>query len=170
MVGWHLQLKGHEFEKALGDGEGQGGLACCGPWGCKEFRHDLATEQPTSTLCTPCSNCICSLFPSSGCSSHATCCCSSNIPAHSHLRSFAADISPWNPLSLIFTRSCPLSIQMLLSDTLFVLLALNNLPRMASLLSFLSPTHPVYSPAIIIARYMTYCFVLCLLSVSPSSH
>ena len=170
MVGWHLQLKGHEFEKALGDGEGQGGLACCGPWGCKEFRHDLATEQPTSTLCTPCSNCICFLFPSSGCSSHATCCCSSNIPAHSHLRSFAADISPWNPLSLIFTRSCPLSIQILLSDTLFVLLALNNLPRMASLLSFLSPTHPVYSPAIIIARYMTYCFVLCLLSVSPSSH
>ena len=24
------------FEPALGDGEGQGGLACCGPWGCKE--------------------------------------------------------------------------------------------------------------------------------------
>ena len=46
MVGWHHWLKGHEFEKALGDGEGQGGLTCCGPWGCKEFRHNLATEQP----------------------------------------------------------------------------------------------------------------------------
>ena len=28
MVGWHDQLNGHEFEQALGDGEGQGGLAC----------------------------------------------------------------------------------------------------------------------------------------------
>ena len=29
MVGWHHQLNGHEFEQALGDGEGQGSLACC---------------------------------------------------------------------------------------------------------------------------------------------
>ena len=35
MFGWHHQLKGHEFEKALGDGEGQGSLACCSPWGHK---------------------------------------------------------------------------------------------------------------------------------------
>ena len=35
-VGWHHRLKGHEFEQALGDGEGQGSLACCSPWGCKE--------------------------------------------------------------------------------------------------------------------------------------
>ena len=35
-VGWHHRLNGHEFEQALGDGEGQGGLACCSPWGCKE--------------------------------------------------------------------------------------------------------------------------------------
>ena len=26
----------HEFEQALGVGDGQGGLACCSPWGCKE--------------------------------------------------------------------------------------------------------------------------------------
>ena len=32
MVGWHHQPNGHEFEQALGDGEGQGGLACCSPW------------------------------------------------------------------------------------------------------------------------------------------
>ena len=35
-VGWHLQLNGHQFEQALGDGEGQGSLACCSPWGCRE--------------------------------------------------------------------------------------------------------------------------------------
>ena len=36
MVGWHHQLNGHEFEQALGNGEGQGSLACCSPWGRKE--------------------------------------------------------------------------------------------------------------------------------------
>ena len=36
MVGWHHQLDGHEFEQTLGDGEGQGNLACCNPWGQKE--------------------------------------------------------------------------------------------------------------------------------------
>ena len=36
MVGWHHRLSGHEFEQAPGVGDGQGGLACCSPWGCKE--------------------------------------------------------------------------------------------------------------------------------------
>ena len=36
MVGWHHQLNGHEFQQAPGDGEGQGGLACCSPRGRKE--------------------------------------------------------------------------------------------------------------------------------------
>ena len=31
MVGWHHWLHGHEFEQALGVGDGQGGLACCSP-------------------------------------------------------------------------------------------------------------------------------------------
>ena len=35
MVGWHHRFNGHEFESALGVGDGQGSLACCGPWGCK---------------------------------------------------------------------------------------------------------------------------------------
>ena len=35
-VGWYHQLNGHECEQALGDGEGQGSLACCSPRGCKE--------------------------------------------------------------------------------------------------------------------------------------
>ena len=37
MVGWHHLLDGHELEQALGDGEGQGGLACCSPWGGTEL-------------------------------------------------------------------------------------------------------------------------------------
>ena len=36
MVVWHHRLNGHEFEKALGDDEGQGSLVCCSPWGHKE--------------------------------------------------------------------------------------------------------------------------------------
>ena len=38
MVGWHHRLDGHEFEQALGAGDGQGGLACCSPWGHKELK------------------------------------------------------------------------------------------------------------------------------------
>ena len=36
MVGWHHRLDGHEFEQAVGVGDGQGGLVCCSPWGRKE--------------------------------------------------------------------------------------------------------------------------------------
>ena len=36
MVGWHHQLEGHELEQTSGAGVGQGGLACCSPWGRKE--------------------------------------------------------------------------------------------------------------------------------------
>ena len=48
MVAWHHQLDGHEFEQALGDGDGQGSLECCSPWGHKE--SDM-TEQLNNT-CT----------------------------------------------------------------------------------------------------------------------
>ena len=37
MIGWHHRLNGHEFEQTLGDGDGQGSLACCSPWGPKEL-------------------------------------------------------------------------------------------------------------------------------------
>ena len=36
MAGWHHQLNGHKFEQTLGDGDGQGRLACCSPWGREE--------------------------------------------------------------------------------------------------------------------------------------
>ena len=42
MVGWHHRLNGHEFKQTLGDGEGQGSLGCCSPWGRKELD---TTEQ-----------------------------------------------------------------------------------------------------------------------------
>ena len=41
MVGWHHRFKGHEFEQAPGDGEGQGSLAYCSPWG-----HKVSEQQP----------------------------------------------------------------------------------------------------------------------------
>ena len=37
MVGWHQQLNGHESLQALGDGKGQGSLACYSPWGRKKL-------------------------------------------------------------------------------------------------------------------------------------
>ena len=46
MVGWHHKLERHEFEQTSGDGEGQGSLACCSPWGHKE--SDM-TEQIVSS-------------------------------------------------------------------------------------------------------------------------
>ena len=36
MVGRHHPLNGHEFDQVPGDGDGQGSLACCSPWDCKE--------------------------------------------------------------------------------------------------------------------------------------
>ena len=49
MVGWHHQLYRHELvlvgELVLGVGDGQGGLACCSPWGCKESQLSDWTEQ-----------------------------------------------------------------------------------------------------------------------------
>ena len=37
MVGWHHRHNGHGFGWILGVGVGQGGLVCCGLWGCKEL-------------------------------------------------------------------------------------------------------------------------------------
>ena len=45
MAGWHHQFSGHELGQTPGDGEGQGSLVCCSPWGHKWIGHDLVTEQ-----------------------------------------------------------------------------------------------------------------------------
>ena len=42
MVGWHHWLDGHEFEQALGVGDGQGSLECCSPW----CRKESDTTEP----------------------------------------------------------------------------------------------------------------------------
>ena len=55
MVGWHHWLNGHEFEEALGVGNGQGGLACCSPWGHKQ--SDMTEQLNRTELNIPL--CIC---------------------------------------------------------------------------------------------------------------
>jgi len=44
MSGWHHECNGHELRQTSGDGEGQGGLVHCSPWGCR-VGHDRVTEQ-----------------------------------------------------------------------------------------------------------------------------
>ena len=50
MVGRHHRLNGHEFEQAPAVGDGQGSLACCGPWGRKEsnMTEQLNWKHPRS--------------------------------------------------------------------------------------------------------------------------
>ena len=48
MTGWHHRLNGDEFEQIPGDGEGQGSLACCSPWGCKEW--DMTQQLNNNSL------------------------------------------------------------------------------------------------------------------------
>ena len=44
MIGWHHRLNGQEFEWTQGVGDGQAGLVCCSPWGCR-VGHEWVTEQ-----------------------------------------------------------------------------------------------------------------------------
>ena len=46
MIGWHYQLNGHGVGWTPGVGDGQGGLACCSPWGHKKSD---TTEQLNGT-------------------------------------------------------------------------------------------------------------------------
>ena len=51
MIGWHHRLNGHEFEKAPGVGDGQGGLACYGPWGWEELDTTWQLNNSPSVKC-----------------------------------------------------------------------------------------------------------------------
>ena len=51
IVGWHHQLDGHKFAQTLGIREGQGSLACCSPWGCKESDTTKQLNWTESTSC-----------------------------------------------------------------------------------------------------------------------
>ena len=52
MVEWHHQLIGHESAQASGDGEGQGSLVFCNPWGRKESdtTEQLNNKNPCQHL------------------------------------------------------------------------------------------------------------------------
>ena len=52
MVGWNQLPNKHEFEQALGDGDGQGSLACRSPWGRKEL--DGTEPLNNNVLCIEC--------------------------------------------------------------------------------------------------------------------
>ena len=58
MVGWHHWLGGHEYERTPGVGDGQGGLSCWSPWGCKESdtteRLDWTELIQWNTMYAPC--------------------------------------------------------------------------------------------------------------------
>ena len=45
MVRWHHQLNGAEFAQSPGDSEGQGSLACCGPWGRTQLSDWTTTKK-----------------------------------------------------------------------------------------------------------------------------
>ena len=51
MVGWHHRLYGLEFEQTPGDGERQGSLACCSPWGLRE--SDTIERLKNHLACPP---------------------------------------------------------------------------------------------------------------------
>ena len=55
MAGWHHWLDGRESEWTLGVGDGQGGLACCDSWGCKEL--DTTELNWTEQRKVPCYLC-----------------------------------------------------------------------------------------------------------------
>ena len=56
MTGWYHHCNGHELGQNSGSGEGQGGLACCSPWGCKGWdttgglNNNTYTEQATCRI------------------------------------------------------------------------------------------------------------------------
>ena len=61
MVGWHHRLNGKESEKTLGAGEGQGCLACCSPWDCKELDMTEQLNNNNNTAIETNRFCICLL-------------------------------------------------------------------------------------------------------------
>ena len=54
VVGWHHLFSGHEFEQALGDGEGQGTLALCSPWDSQESSPTPQFKSISSSILLEC--------------------------------------------------------------------------------------------------------------------
>ena len=68
MAGWHHRLNGREFEWTLGVGDGQGGLACCSPWGHKEL--DTTERLNWTEGKNNCPDCKLEILTLNGCSWH----------------------------------------------------------------------------------------------------
>ena len=51
MAGWHHWCNGHELGQTSGDGEGQGGLACCSSWGCKKSETTVWLKDNNKYQC-----------------------------------------------------------------------------------------------------------------------
>ena len=64
MAGWHHWLAGRESELTPGDGDGQGGLACCHSWGRKESdtTERLNWTEPFACLPSQTELCTCYLY------------------------------------------------------------------------------------------------------------
>ena len=52
MTGWHHQCNEHKLGQNLGDGDGQGGLKCCSPWGLKESNTGVVQLGDSTTTTT----------------------------------------------------------------------------------------------------------------------
>ena len=62
MVGWNHRLNGHDFEQTPGDGEGQGSLVCCSPWGHKELDISVLLKNNKCHLGSCFSNKVLNIF------------------------------------------------------------------------------------------------------------
>ena len=56
VVGWHVQLNGHEFEQTQEDSEGRRSLTCCSPWGYKASDMTVTKQQ---YVCVCVCVCVC---------------------------------------------------------------------------------------------------------------
>ena len=61
MAGWHHQSNGHELGWTLGDGEGQGSLACCSPQGHKKLEIGQLNNNISKAAAFTCWVSICTL-------------------------------------------------------------------------------------------------------------
>ena len=61
VVGWHHRLDGHKFDQAPGISDGQGSLACCRPWGCKEL--DMTERWNSTNNPLKCCPRVCAFHP-----------------------------------------------------------------------------------------------------------
>ena len=99
MVGWYHQLNGREFERIPGDCEGQGSLACCSPWGCRE--SDTTEQQNFSCAGS---------FLAEGSEGFSSCCARGSVVAV--LLALEHGLScMWDPPPNQGSNSCPLHWQ-----------------------------------------------------------